>query len=693
MKRTISLILVFAIMFSVPFTVLADIYAEGETSVFFFAEEYEITEIDEIFEVTEETAEADVSGDMAFVGETAAGSVFDGAMTLDKLGLGSVLDIIEKAFAGFVEGIPGAVGEFAADAILKQIFPDRENEEIKDMLNAILANQQEMIKELKAVQTQITKSEVDDIINKVIFACENSNIASNYYQALYEIDSKGLTGDELAKARIAALMNGISDPSNANAQIDEYCELLHALLTTNYYITLPGGTTKTDNILMVYDYYMSTCFKWEHQAYDSIDSFKSYLLGTYIHAAAMERLSLEARLKVCNEANKTTRGKYETSNLEARIKMLDAELHGSKTAPYTATGVEEVMNREKNAHPRSSEARHFWYNGADITFCASAQKNEMPKERDDGGYFEKNNGFEHFYFKSNKILMDFWRPLWTFSGVSGATCVTAAELNTITSAYGNSIALSDILFDEKEGNIDLPAGLTKASAMRLVLFPDSSNPVHEYRDFYDWAASLSHIYMSSIESSRTGMSDINKKQLLCSYRPKSSNKNDGIQQERKPNYIVLGTIKNDEFVPEEKAVELPYREENSDDDSYTAAASGTYASDSNGVQTVTWTFDAYGWHAVSENGTALTGWVKAFNPYAGTGQADCSWFYFDERGVMLTGWQWIRGADGKLCCYYLNPVSDGMLGACMLNGSTPDGYTVNRNGVWTVNGTVQSRER
>lgn len=58
---------------------------------------------------------------------------------------------------------------------------------------------------------------------------------------------------------------------------------------------------------------------------------------------------------------------------------------------------------------------------------------------------------------------------------------------------------------------------------------------------------------------------------------------------------------------------------------------------------------------------------------------------------MLTGWNWIKDADGVTRCYLLNPVSDGSRGACYMNGRTSDGWTVNASGAWTVNGVVQTK--
>lgn len=84
-------------------------------------------------------------------------------------------------------------------------------------------------------------------------------------------------------------------------------------------------------------------------------------------------------------------------------------------------------------------------------------------------------------------------------------------------------------------------------------------------------------------------------------------------------------------------------------------------------------------------------WGFIRNAYAPEGKQD-AWFYFDRNGYMLTGWQHIIDSDGILRWYYFNPVNDGTLGACLLDGVTPDGYTVNASGAWTVDGVVQEKK-
>lgn len=59
-------------------------------------------------------------------------------------------------------------------------------------------------------------------------------------------------------------------------------------------------------------------------------------------------------------------------------------------------------------------------------------------------------------------------------------------------------------------------------------------------------------------------------------------------------------------------------------------------------------------------------WAAVVNPYAciEAGQKPYDWFYFDEYGIMVTGWKWIEEKR-----YYFNEVSDGTKGAWIEEGS------------------------
>ena len=105
----------------------------------------------------------------------------------------------------------------------------------------------------------------------------------------------------------------------------------------------------------------------------------------------------------------------------------------------------------------------------------------------------------------------------------------------------------------------------------------------------------------------------------------------------------------------------------------------------------TWSCNAEGnWFFTVNGNQYKNSWVFAYNPYI-TGVSSSQWFWFDENGIMRLGWMWIKGGDGLERCYYLSTLHDGTFGACQLGGVTPDGYTVNSEGAWTVDGVVQTR--
>ena len=141
---------------------------------------------------------------------------------------------------------------------------------------------------------------------------------------------------------------------------------------------------------------------------------------------------------------------------------------------------------------------------------------------------------------------------------------------------------------------------------------------------------------------------------------------------------------------------------------------------SDGMTAGSWSQDEAGnWYFKNAaNGKNLvSAWAHIENPYAGAGQPKDSWFHFDANGVMqtgwfkdsdgrwyffnpvsdstlgrmMTGWNWIKGNDGKLRCYYFEEISNGHRGAMYSGTTTPDGYTVDADGAWTVNGIVVTR--
>ena len=75
----------------------------------------------------------------------------------------------------------------------------------------------------------------------------------------------------------------------------------------------------------------------------------------------------------------------------------------------------------------------------------------------------------------------------------------------------------------------------------------------------------------------------------------------------------------------------------------------------------------------------------SINSYAT--QLDYSRIYYDKDNYYKSTWQWLDlNNDGIYECYYFN-----VLGHMYKNGTTPDGYQVNENGEWVVDGIVQRK--
>ena len=79
---------------------------------------------------------------------------------------------------------------------------------------------------------------------------------------------------------------------------------------------------------------------------------------------------------------------------------------------------------------------------------------------------------------------------------------------------------------------------------------------------------------------------------------------------------------------------------------------------------------------------------SAMTSFAGWQSDANGWWWQNEDGSYPSNtWQWIDGnGDGISESYYFGP--DGYMYA---NATTPDGYQVNADGAWTVNGVVQTQ--
>ena len=127
------------------------------------------------------------------------------------------------------------------------------------------------------------------------------------------------------------------------------------------------------------------------------------------------------------------------------------------------------------------------------------------------------------------------------------------------------------------------------------------------------------------------------------------------------------------------------------------------------------------WFYYAADRTYTNEWAAIMNPYANKslGQSEFDWFLFgndsammigrytdvngdtyylnpvsdNTLGRMFVGWHWIDdNKDGISECYYFQEASDGRRGRLYKGTTTPDGYTVNEKGQWTIDGVVQTKK-
>ncbi len=86
-----------------------------------------------------------------------------------------------------------------------------------------------------------------------------------------------------------------------------------------------------------------------------------------------------------------------------------------------------------------------------------------------------------------------------------------------------------------------------------------------------------------------------------------------------------------------------------------------------------WATDANGDWTYTTTARFTNTWAYIVNK---ADPAGASWYYFNEKGKMVTGLQKIAW-NGKTANYYFIKKAGPMLGACQLTGVTPEGYKIN----------------
>jgi glucan-binding YG repeat protein len=140
-----------------------------------------------------------------------------------------------------------------------------------------------------------------------------------------------------------------------------------------------------------------------------------------------------------------------------------------------------------------------------------------------------------------------------------------------------------------------------------------------------------------------------------------------------------------------------YKSDDSDDDDRDRYLPGYQSSGDPNRAEGTWLEDKNGWKLIAKDGTqpvnrwAIVSW-----------QGADSWYFFDQKGYIITGWFQHEGViyylnpetgfnKGRMMTgwqeingkwYYFHDKSDGKMGSMLVNTTTPDGYKTGADGAW-----------
>jgi hypothetical protein len=93
--------------------------------------------------------------------------------------------------------------------------------------------------------------------------------------------------------------------------------------------------------------------------------------------------------------------------------------------------------------------------------------------------------------------------------------------------------------------------------------------------------------------------------------------------------------------------------------------------------------------AITAACTAALAGIMTITSFAGVWRSDSNgwWWQKDNVSWPMNTWEWLDGDNNGISeCYYFDAH-----GYCLQGTRTPDGYDVNGDGAWTVNGVVQTR--
>ncbi|OLR55715.1 hypothetical protein BHK98_06330 [Hornefia porci] len=402
--------------------------------------------------------------------------------------------ILQEALLNAAKGTPS---EFAKWGTKKLIAAALNSDEVSDCdiimgrLDDIVKNQTRMIDMLSEIDTKIMKKDLYDNMNEFIKKSWSGDFEKNY-KGLTAVNAASYSSDAArASAQKNYLITSVAEMNPSSLHGGD-CQFDKDVYTYGNYLTQGEWVLYSSERQPIYSIWHQTMkykYKWEHQSYEEWAAFQNNVTESYLSAAAVDKLSILARIDAIEKYNKThITSRISTDGLKTRLSMLDEQI----------AKVREIYNKYK-VTPLADSIRHYQVPGHEMYLYTTAKEqaiiNEANRKKgihDLVTWYNKHRNNKSEYTQLTGIKgrwndkmhrtdvspnLNHWR---SFISYDASTLTPTAEwMQQIYKDYEGKATLYQIFFDKDKGNLTPPSGWQKN--WNFVVDPNPDHPM-EYWD-------------------------------------------------------------------------------------------------------------------------------------------------------------------------------------------------------------------
>ena len=416
--------------------------------------------------------------------------------------------IIQKAVTGDPMGIAETLANFGLDQFLTAMLGTSVKTEEAVSLQDVLAKLDLIESSLSSLQTMVKSQELNSILTNLMPQLNEQGLTpSIVFKDLKGIDDDynagGMTKEVAEANRLYELTTVLGIPEDSwaavNNPFDLYVQNLWRVMTEAYPVAADNGGRDLTLMQILYEH-LRTKYHWEHQSYDEWSNYQARYVGLLTMSLTLEKASLQARIKLVNDENKS-RGITELlMKTQDRINQLagyEGKNENGEPVNYPGLFSEKTWASQYWMYkPRDDSERYYWVPGHEVLFYSEALAQKIPwTEKWDVGLSDVLQGKEKLnsiHYIGGSFLQDdyskfaptwdYWEPFARYK-TSDTLLPKYDQLKMIASDYGGKTSLWTIFFSKDEGNFKRPTGVG-ADAWYFLFDPNKDHPVKYYYSNY-----------------------------------------------------------------------------------------------------------------------------------------------------------------------------------------------------------------